>query len=422
MRRALAALPLALLACGEEGSRPADAALADAATDAGLPRAVPDPMLLPEAIGQTEPGAPPDVAPGASYLDPISGVRIWRVTGPDLPEPNPAAHHDYGNGPTQISHRLDEAGTHTLLVYLDGLGHRLVDFTPGAGLANWRAPALAPGSDVSFTFSNDPATPHLAYLRTAGGALRRLDTRENEVLDGDGFPQSGFGPWLQTDARDEWFVALGTAPDTVIAWNRAAGVRRERTFAGLDEPYLERDGETVLINVGGTASPPLWDLAEDEVRTVTSPTRIFHSASARGYWTAADVDIGGGRVPYYRVAAATAMAEPVLDFDGYQSAFHMAAQWLQGDLAAPPGTDQWILISFYGGLEGGGPLVDRALGFFRLDGAGGFRFLGHSYTSAGGDYWSFPRATISPDGELVMFTSDRGTARTDVFLAEVPVR
>lgn len=424
LRAALALAALAIAGCGGGGGTPAiDGSIDDAAAagDAAMGRATPDPMLLPEATGQTQPGAAPDVAPGASYLDPISDVRVWRVTGPDSPATNPAAHHDYGNGPTQISHRLDAAGTHTLLVYVEGAGHRLVDFAPGAGLSNWRTPAIAPASDVSFTFSNVPATAHLAYVRAADGMLHRLDTRANTVSDGDGFPQPGFAAWLQTDARDEWFVALGATAGTVVAWNRLTGARLERSFAQLDEPYLERDGRTVLINVGGTTSPPLWDLDDDNVRAVSSPTRIFHSGSARGFWTAADVDVGGGHVPYYRVGATTGTAEMALDYVGYQSAFHMAAQWLQGDLDAAPGTDQWVLLSFYGGFEGGGPLVDNALGFFRLDGAGGFRFLAHSYSAQSADYWHFPRATLSPDGELVMFSSNRGSGRADVFLAEVPL-
>ena len=424
MSRHLLAI-LALAACGDDGTAgdPIDAEVVDdgaLAGDATPGGPAPDPMLLPEATGQTQPGAAPDIAPGESYLDPVSGVRIWRVTGPDVPETNPAAHHDYGNGPTQISHRLDAAGTHTLLLYIEGAGHRLVDFAPGAGFTNWRAPAIAPASDVSFTFSNDPATAHLAYVRAGDGTLHRLDTRANTVAGGDGFPVTGFGAWLQTDARDTWFVALGTTAGTVTAWNRVTGTRLERSFADLDEPYLERDGRTALINVGGTTSPPLWDLDDDALRTVTSPSRIFHSGSARGYWTAADVDVGGGHVPYYRVGAASGTTEMALDYTGYQSAFHMAAQWLQGDLDAPPGTDQWVLISFYGGLEQGGPLVDNALGFFRLDGVGGWRFLAHSTSAESGDYWHFPRATLSPDGELVMWTSNRGTGRADVLLAEVP--
>ncbi|HUH03938.1 MAG TPA: hypothetical protein VML75_18205 [Kofleriaceae bacterium] len=387
----------------------------DAATGGG-----PDPMLLPEADGQRAAAVAPAVEPGASYLDPSSGARVWRVTGPDAPEANTGAHHDYSNGPNQISGALDD-GSHILLVYLDGVGHRLVDFTPGVGVSNWRAPVIAPASDLSFTFSSVAGTAHLAYVVASDGSLHRIDARANVVMDGDGFPVAGFGTWLQQDQRDEWFVSI-SGGEAVVAWNRSTGARRERSFAGLDEPYLEHEGQTVLINTGGTATPPLWDLAGDTLRAVTSPTRIFHSGAMRGYWTAADVDIGGGRVPYYRLSAASATADPVLDYVGYQSAFHMAGQWLQGDLGAAPTLEQWVLLSFYGGFESGGPLVDRAIGLFRLDGSGGFRFLAHSYTSAGAGYWELPRATISPDGTLVMFDSDRGGVRGDVFVIEMPLR
>lgn len=74
-------------------------------------------------------------------------------------------------------------------------------------------------------------------------------------------------------------------------------------------------------------------------------------------------------------------------------------------------------------------LMHQGIYFERVDGAD-FRLLCHDYTMLtgyfGGDYWSLPKATISPDGLVVMFTSNMnnqsttGTDVLDVWVAEVP--
>src|SRR5439155_17452994 len=59
----------------------------------------------------------------------------------------------------------------------------LVDFTPGVGVSNPRQLTgnLAPWMDLTFTFSNNPATPYYAYVSSGGGSgggtIRRFDIR-----------------------------------------------------------------------------------------------------------------------------------------------------------------------------------------------------------------------------------------------------
>ena len=53
-------------------------------TPTGLPSqiadGVADPTKLPKATGQAPPGAVPNVAGNSYYLDPTSGVKVWRAT------------------------------------------------------------------------------------------------------------------------------------------------------------------------------------------------------------------------------------------------------------------------------------------------------------------------------------------------------
>src|SRR5881296_2322660 len=81
--------------------------------------AVPDPTLLPVAARQ----APNLVAyaalnvagqpAGFSYTDPVSGVKVWKVTSSSTPAPNTGAGHDYADGANQVSRGWAQTTTPT---------------------------------------------------------------------------------------------------------------------------------------------------------------------------------------------------------------------------------------------------------------------------------------------------------------------
>ena len=66
--------------------------------------------------------------------------------------------------------------------------------------------------------------------------------------------------------------------------------------------------------------------------------------------------------------------------------------------------------------------IHDAIAFIRVDGSE-LRLVAHAYSLAS-SYWTTPRATVSPDGLVVMWTSDMGVSggRGDVFAAEVPAK
>ena len=407
----------------------ADTALATVALPPPPPPAtVSDPDALPAVNGQLKNVAAytalnvRGMAAGGSYNDPVTGVRVWKVTSASVPYANPMMAHYYSEGPAQIS-REWAAGRHTLAI-----GANLVDFQRGVGFSNWRS---APSGTRQITFSKNPATPRIAFVTTNGGQLRRFDTGTMQWADVGLFPVAfNSSEWLQQDKDDRWFVALGATAGTVLAWNSATGQSYTRSFSNLDEPYLERDGRYVLVNVGPT-SGPVWDLQTNTLTTLTAPgnSGISHTPSLRSYYVFGDNGTGNGITPHWRIDPSPAREMVMFnDLGGYTADAHNSGMWVQTD--AELGGDlrrQWFLRTSYDwSYVSYGAGAKEALAFLRIDG-GGHRLLLHHYsvlpTNGADNYWSEPRAILSIDGKLAMFDSNMNNGpRVDVFLAEVPVR
>ncbi len=381
-----------------------------------------DPTLLPLAAGQSIPSTTPAVAGGGSYLDPVSGVRVWRATSENYPCAGNTGlrYHDYGDT-NQISHEWGD-GYQTILIRTCG-EYYLVDFKRGVGFTNWRkfAPGAQPDSDLSFIFSSNPATPRIAYIIN-NGSLIRYNTGANQVENTGNFPKTAWGAraWLQSDINDIWFVANGASQTSCMAWNSQTNVSQEKTTPNYDECHLENRGRYVELITGGRGVVA-WDLQNDTVKPFDPPTgRTFHMASSSGYFTSVDVDTGGGRTPYYRMDPATGAG--ILIYDNAQfgydwSAFHHSGNWVNQEA---PDERQWFLISTYG-ANTSGAFLKHAIGFMRLDGSD-IRFLAHTYNEIV-DYFKLPRAMISPNGKLVVFDSEfRGAGGGDVYVVEVPLR
>src|SRR5256886_1979600 len=168
----------------------------------------PDPTLLPEATPSQAPLTElydllhvPALAPGDSYLDPSTGVTIYRLTSATFPTTSTNWGHDYAEGGDEISLPYRDS-TRAVLVHGDG-GYWLVDFTPGApgaSVGNGRplTGGFAPVHDQAFAFSTNPATPWYAYVST-GSSGRRLVIRHMHRAPGDGWPLSQLpvAVWLQ---------------------------------------------------------------------------------------------------------------------------------------------------------------------------------------------------------------------------------
>src|SRR6266704_79174 len=187
----------------------------------------PDPTLLPEATPSQAPLTAlydllhvPALAAGGSYLDPTTGVTVYRLTSATFTTTSTNWGHDYAEGGDEISLAYHDS-TRAVLVHGDG-GYWLVDFTPGAGMSNGRplTGGFAPVHDQAFAFSTNPATPWYAYVSN-GSALRRLDIRTMTESAGDGWPVANEpeAVWLQQSENDGLFVWMrGQSGPTVVGY------------------------------------------------------------------------------------------------------------------------------------------------------------------------------------------------------------
>src|SRR6266536_992727 len=153
----------------------------------------PDPTLLPVATTSQAPLTTaydalnvPALAAGGSYLDPTTGVTVYKVTSGSFPASSSSWGHDYSEGGDEVS--LPYRGA-TRAVLVHGSGYWILDFTPGVGVGNGRplTGSLVPVHDQAFAFSSNPATPWYAYVSN-GTAVQRLDIRTMAEAPGDGWP------------------------------------------------------------------------------------------------------------------------------------------------------------------------------------------------------------------------------------------
>ncbi len=384
------------------------------------PGGVADPTLLPLGDGTASTSMPP-VNAGESYLDEFSQVRVWRITDADFPQKNTDAHHDYSNGPVQVSRGWGSTGnTHTLLVSAGG--YWLVDVARGVGLSNWRPPPLEPQADLCWTFANDPATPQIAYV-VNGGILHRVNTATNAVDDTPGFPQLGMGSgpcWLMNSADDDWFSTYTSNTSTPSRAYQVSTGLFASTSGTVGEAYLDRNGRYVLQASESGPVSQIWDPVSNTKQSVSLPASHYvHGAMLRGIAVTFDVDHGMGVTPLYTTDITTATATQTFTWPVYAPDYHLAGQWLQDDV----GPAQWVLRSSEAPFPGVTDPCNRAICIFRANGVDGIRQLAYTYSSDTASYWHTAKATWSPDGKMVMFSSDRGgSGRGDVFLAEVPLR
>src|SRR2546422_8124156 len=189
--------------------------------------AIADPTLLPVASGQAPSPAAYDALlvanqpAGFSYNDPVTNVKIWKVTSSTVPAANSSAGHDYADGGNRASLAWGQTNnTHTILIRGDGMDYHLVDFTRGVGFSNYRVlpSAAQPDRDLCFSFSNLATQPRIAYV-VHNGVLNRFNAETMQIENTGNLPSnvSAFA-WLQHDRNDVWFVGLVDAT-TAFAWN-----------------------------------------------------------------------------------------------------------------------------------------------------------------------------------------------------------
>lgn len=398
-----------------------DGARDDAGSESTL---VADPLRLPVATTAQVPLVDeydaldvPSLQPGESYLDPTTGVKIYRLTSPDFPTTGYRWGHAYADGPDEVSLPYDD-GRRTIHVTTTDGSHRLIDFVPGVGVEN---PRRVDGVflEMGISFSNNPATPHYAYV-SDGSTIERVDVRTMEPVPGDGWPVTGEDDiaWMHQSANDEFFVWMrGANGSTVVGYEPATGTRKTHSNPDLNEPRIDRAGRYVGIVLDSNAFD-IWDWENDTIVWGADGTIPFaHQASLQRRWYG--VDWNESYPPDFTMFipdepnSAQHIGGPA---NG--TLIHGSGNWIQDVVDYD---DQWAVFLHYGSLR---PSEDYWLapgGMVLINASGERRLLAHSYNTSS-DYGFYSFAKFSPDGRYVLFTSDmNGSDRSDLFLAELPV-
>jgi len=365
------------------------------------------------------------MAAGSWYRDPTTNVKIYKVTSARFPTSSRNWGHDYSEGGDEVS--LPYAGaTRAVLLRQNGANGGpwwLVDFTPGVGVSNPRqlTGALAPWIDLTFAFSNNPATPYYGYVSN-GASIHRFDIRTMAEAPGAGWPLTEANAmWMHQSENDALFTWMrGTNGPTIVGYEPATGTLKTYTNTNINEPRIDRAGRYIGASLNSNGMV-MWDwLTNTIVWTLPGGSTglpFAHIASLRDLWVGVDWTLAFPD-EFYTVTP-TPNSGVHVGGPGPGTQVHGNGNWIQHP--ANPG-DQWAAFLWYGSLVPfpAGPAWLAPGGIILMTPAGQRRLLAHAYnTTAVYNYQSF--AKFSPDGAYVLFTSDmNGSGRTDVFLAALP--
>src|SRR6266404_1050546 len=382
-----------------------------ATTAPGPSDGVPDPTLLPVASGQAPDYAAwsalnvPNRPAGYRYNDPVTGVKVWKVTSATVPAANTGAGHDYAEGGAQVSSGWGpDHATHTIVMRGDGMAYYLVDFTRGVGFTKYRLLTKQPGRDLCAAFSNVPGHEQILYL-LSGGQLVRYNTATMAVENTGHFPRTlSFYAWLHQDKNDVWFTGMASDNKTVWVWNSQTDQFLTHLETWTNEPHLERDGRYLVLTSGGPyTTTRVWDLANDTLGPVQDASVQFHVS---------------------HVASGELLSRTIIFQNSPGPEEHGSGNWIQSDAQLGGNLlNQWTYVSgesvpaWYDQLA-----WKYAIGLQKSDGSDQ-RLLAHHYGVVPMSYYQTPWAQPSPDGKVVIFNSNmNGSGRYDLFVAEVPLR
>ena len=387
---------------------------------------VADPTLLPRATGQRPVAGTygRSLAAGQKYNDPLTGVSVLKLTSASVPSSNGGAYHGYSEGGPIISQPWagTDGNTYYTAYLADGW---LVDIRYDTfASSNWRRAPV--DGEIKWAFSLNASTPRIAYYVDNGNdkTIHRYNTATNQNQDTGIFPYttSASGSsltWLQVNLNDQWLVGMFNGNSTVMAVRISDGLTRTFTtsFAGgidIDEPHLDREFPVVYISTNDEQTL-IVNLETGTVVSENDPAGVDaadHAAPMRGKIVAVSWEANGIIVVERQGAIRVAVTPSPTDWSGD---WHMAAQWVLNNPSQYFVVDQWAKASNF-------PISRGMIGFVSL--AGDMRIIAaHDATGTGYENGGQPHPTLSPDGKLVMWTSNmNGSSRHDVFMARIPTR
>jgi hypothetical protein len=387
----------------------------------------PNPALLPEATGQ-----PPSagtygrtLTAGQTYVDPLTNVLVLKLTDPSMPTGNAGIYHGYSEGGPSISQPW--VGSDGNIYYTIHIANawfvdvRYDTFQP----SNWRS---APShGEISFAFSMNPATPRIGYVVSdfTNKRVDRYNTATNQVENTGHWPWIASAPgeflgWLQVNRNDEWIAGFINSNQTTVAFRPSDGLERAVTTESAgqvtNEPHLDREFP-ILYLARGRDQPITQKIFNLETATFLDPpdpdsiNADGHTAPLRGRAVAVSWPGRGIVETSMNGVVRMAVSNPgPVDPNGDS---HLAAQWVFNNPNDYFVIDQWFRDEPHPIRQGMIGLVSATTGDKRLIAA-------HDAVGEGYDTGGQPHPTISPDGRLIMWTSNmNGSPRFDVFVARV---
>jgi len=363
------------------------------------------------------------LAAGQTYTDPLTGVLVLKLTSASVPSSNNGVYAGYSEGGPNISQPWVAADGYTYYTaYLsDGwfVDIRYDTFTP----SNWRSSPTS--GETRFAFSLNPATPQIVYYYNPGnGSINRYNTATNAIANTGIFPYtpsandgSGSLVWLQVNLNDQWLVGMYNSNNTTVAVRLSDGLERiiPKGTHAVDEPHVDREYPVVYIGCNDSTQNWIINLETGAVVPKNDPSNIdrySHAAALRGKVVAINWLVNGVTSADHLGNVNVAFTPSPTDWGGD---YHLAGQWVFDNPSQYFIVDQWK-------RAGNFPIYQGMIGFVSI--GGDVRILAaHDATGVAYLTGGQPHPTLSPDGKLVMWTSNmNGSARFDVFVARVPTR
>lgn len=228
--------------------------------------------------------------------------------------------------------------------------------------------------------------------------------------------------WLQQSENDAFFTWMrGQAGPVIVGYEPSSGTLKSQTVSNVDQPQINRNGSVrqVAINTTPQEGMLLWDFTQNAI-ICTAPgdpgPQFNHMAALRDRWMGMNWNTPA---PHNYHQFLTDCSTQNLGSPASGNNYYANSSWNQHPASLD---DQWVIFSIQRGLvpPGSGYLAPGGLIFVTANGQR--RLLAHTYNTST-TYTTYSFARESADGRYVMFTSDmHGSLRSDVFLAEVPVR
>jgi hypothetical protein len=227
---------------------------------------------------------------------------------------------------------------------------------------------------------------------------------------------------LQINLNDQWIVGMYNSDHSIIAYRPSDGLQRSLSQAAsgvqTDEPHLDREYSVVYITGDVDPDQKIWNLVDNTFTIPNDPEGInedSHSAVFRGKAVAISWQGNAAVETTWQGAVRRAVSPSPTDWSGD---YHLAGQWIFNN------PNEWFIVDQWASDGTGNyPIRLGMIGFASAQ-TGDVRLLAkHDGVGDNPRYGTGgqPHPTLSPDGKLVMWTSNmNGLARYDVFVARVP--